>query len=119
MLKDLAKLENTVLFEYVPLEDDAELAHAIELTNILADPPNGDASAAPAKPAWCRGKWDTAWSAVTRLRSYVPLYNQGDRRMLPYNVALLNYALRSLSFRELSARNKEPVKLSRSSLLRV
>ena len=73
VLKDLAKLENTVLFEYVPLESDADLARALAPVTPLPH---------LALPARRHPFPITAWIAIGSWDDHVFSCSRTKRRMI-------------------------------------
>ncbi|MCC7539710.1 MAG: isochorismatase family protein [Deltaproteobacteria bacterium] len=102
VLKDLAKLENDVLYLFTPLRDEDELAAALSITRALrAVTELGDALPESLEgisaPALAR-----AWRVVRWLRALGGRLVHEDRDPEQLSVALLRYAAHTLSFDEAS-----------------
>ncbi len=102
-IKDLAKLENDLLFIFTPLADEAELAQAITLSRALRGvhdltAPLGDPPPEVTAPALVR-----AWRVLQWLRDRVGRLSPDPRGL---SVALLRYAVHTLSFDESSLLQK-------------
>jgi protein-tyrosine phosphatase/nicotinamidase-related amidase/aminoglycoside phosphotransferase (APT) family kinase protein len=101
ILKDLAKLENDLLFIWTPLENAADLAAATRVTDVLLGVrdlagalPDAAACGIHA-PALVR-----AWETVRKLRGFYPALIDSDRDPLQLIIAQLRYAVHSLGFEE-------------------
>lgn len=105
VLMDLIKLENDLLYIMTPLESEADLLAALQLTDALLEV--RDLRAPPAlvsrvqQPALRR----TA-QVIERLRSYYPNLVETDRSVLQLLVGQLRYAVHTLSFDEPSRLQK-------------
>ena len=101
ILKDLAKLENDLLFIWTPLDNAQDLAAATRLTDALFEV-RDLAGALPeaaavelATPALAR-----AWDTIRKLRGFYPALLQSDRDPLQLLVAQLRYAVHTMGFEE-------------------
>lgn len=102
VLRDLAKLENDLLYILTPLEGEAELAQALLLTRRLR---RVDDLAAPLPetltglelPALRR-----AWQTLRVVRRVVAQVCRDDRNPTQLDVALLRYAVHTTTFEESS-----------------
>jgi protein-tyrosine phosphatase/nicotinamidase-related amidase len=107
VIKDLVKLENDLLYLFTPLEDDAELAEAIAMSRALrrvddlAAPLPEAAPEGVSAPALVR-----AWRVLRWLRARMARLVQSDRDPAQLSLALLRYAVHTLSFDEASHRQK-------------
>jgi protein-tyrosine phosphatase/nicotinamidase-related amidase len=106
VIKDLAKLENDLLFIFTPLADAAELAQAIALSRALRAvedlaAPLGAPPAEVRAPALLR-----AWEVLQWLRARMAGLVRSDRDPSQLSVALLRYAVHTLSFDESSPLQK-------------
>lgn len=104
VLKDLAKLENDLLYILTPLADEQELSEAIRLTLTLRAVTDLRAPLPPftsAVPAVQR-----AWLTLQTLRGITAQLCREDRQTLQLSVALLRYAVHTLSFDESSPLQK-------------
>jgi len=101
ILKDLAKLENDLLFIWTPLEGAEDLAAAARLTDALLDIRDlaADLPAAAqcgiTSPALVR-----AWDTLRKLRGFYPALLESDRDPLQLLIAQLRYAVHTMGFEE-------------------
>jgi len=105
VLKDLAKLENDLLYIFTPLSDESDLVEAIRLTQALravedlrAELPETCPSGVPALIK--------AWSVLRLLRAKGAERVREDRDPHQLRVPLLRYAAHTLSFDESSELQK-------------
>jgi protein-tyrosine phosphatase/nicotinamidase-related amidase len=112
VLKDVAKLENDLLYIFTPLADEADLRRALALTRALraADdlraplpgaPPEGIAADPDGPDPLAR-----AWAALRLLRGLAASLCREDRHPIQLDVALLRYAVHTLGFEECSPLQK-------------
>jgi len=106
-LKDLAKLENDLLYILTPLGSRAELAEAIRITRALRSiqdlrEPLAEDVAGVRSPALQR-----AWRVLRVLRQNVAQLCHEDRNPTQMSIALLRYAVHTLTFDESSAWQKQ------------
>lgn len=101
ILKDLAKLENDLLYIWTPLECAEDLAAATRLTDALLDIrdlagelPDSAAMRITAKPL------ARAWETIRHLRTFYPALLESDRDPLQLLIAQLRYAVHTLGFEE-------------------
>lgn len=101
IIKDLAKLENDVLYIWTPVNSAAELADAVRVTEALlavrdlaGELPHA-ADAGITAPSLVR-----AWDTVRKLRSFYPALLQSDRDPLQLLIAQLRYAVHTMGFEE-------------------
>lgn len=103
VLKDLAKLENDLLYIMTPIADDGELEQGVGLVDALRavsdlraplpeSPPEGVQA-----PALVR-----AWATLRTLRALGADLCQEDRSPIQMDVALLRYAVHTMGFDESS-----------------
>ncbi len=102
VLKDLAKLENDLLFIFTPLADEEELAQALLITRALRAvkdlrAPLPDELAGLHSPELRR-----CWRTVRLLRSHVGRLCREDRHPRQMTIARLRYAAQTLGFWESS-----------------
>ncbi|MBI2837134.1 MAG: isochorismatase family protein [Acidobacteria bacterium] len=101
VLKDLAKLENDLLYIFTPVGDSAELDEALRLTDRLL---GVEDLAAPLCSAGDTGlerpELLRAWRTIALLRSFYPSLLQHDRDPLQLLIAQMRYAMHTLSFDE-------------------
>lgn len=100
-LKDLVKLENDLLYIFTPVTSEAELDAAVSISDILlaiedlAAPLPDAASIAFAFPQFRR-----CYETVCLLHSFYASIIRTERDPLQYFIALLRYAVHTLSFEE-------------------
>jgi protein-tyrosine phosphatase/nicotinamidase-related amidase len=103
VIKDLVKLENDLLYLFTPVATEAELVEAIALSRALrrvtdlAAPLPEAAPEGVSAPALVR-----AWGVLRWLRARVARLVQSDRDPAQLSLALLRYAVHTLSFDEAS-----------------
>ncbi len=106
VLKDLAKLENDLLYIFTPVTNESELnealliVHALQNVKNLSDPlpDNVDGLKSP--------QFLRAWKTLRLLRSIGGKLCHEDTNPLQLNIALLRYAVHTLSFFESNAYQK-------------
>lgn len=98
-IKDLAKLENDLLFLFTPLEE-ADLPDAVRLTEALRAVE--DLRAPLPELTFASIALTRAWRLVRRLRRQIAELVRDDRDPQQLRVALLRYAAHTLSFDEAS-----------------
>jgi protein-tyrosine phosphatase/nicotinamidase-related amidase len=107
VLKDLLKLENDLLYIMTPLEDDAALAQALALTDRLCEVED---LAAPLPPPEALGITHPglarAWRTAGTLRGFHPELLGSRRDPMQALVAMVRYAVHTLSFDEPDDRQK-------------
>jgi protein-tyrosine phosphatase/nicotinamidase-related amidase len=107
VLKDLLKLENDLLYIMTPLEDDAALAQALTLTDRLCEV---DDLAAPLPPPEALGITHPglarAWQTAGILRGFHAELLGSRRDPLQALVAMVRYAVHTLSFEESDDRQR-------------
>jgi protein-tyrosine phosphatase len=110
VLKDLLKLENDLFYILTPLEDDAALAQALALTDALCEV---DDLAAPLPPPEALGITLThsglarAWQLAGILRGFYPELLGTRRDPTQALIAMVRYAVHTLSFEESDVRQKQ------------
>lgn len=108
LLRDLAKLENDLLFIFTKLETEDALAPAIRLSQALRgvkdlrEPLPESVDLGPSAPAGLH----RAWATLRTLRGILARKCREDRSPLPLSIALLRYAAHTLSFDESSPLQK-------------
>jgi protein-tyrosine phosphatase len=105
-LKDLAKLENDLLFIFTPLADDAASQEAYALTDTLSEVRDLRADLPPCPRALQRPALRRAWDTLRLLRAHGARLCREDRDPQQLRIALLRYAVHALSFVESSERQK-------------
>ena len=108
VLKDLIKLENDLLYIFTPIESDAELRQAFQMTDLLMDihdlqKPLPD----PSKGNLTSPSLLRAYETVRFLRSFYPSLVKLDRNPLQLFIGQLRYAAHTLSFDESSSYQKQ------------
>ncbi len=101
VLKDLAKLENDLLFIFTPIENEAELAEGIQLLQALRQVDDLRAEL-PATPPSSVPALQKAWKILRLLRAKGAERVREDRDPQQLRVALLRYSAHTLSFDESS-----------------
>jgi protein-tyrosine phosphatase/nicotinamidase-related amidase len=108
VLKDLLKLENDLFYILTPLEDDAALAQALTLSDALCDV---DDLAAPLPPPEALGithpELARAWQTAGLLRAFYPELLGPRRDPMQTLIAIVRYAVHTLSFDEADVRQKK------------
>lgn len=104
VLKDLAKLENDLLYIFTPIANETELNEGFELTDLLLD--IEDLAAPLEASRFSTPQIERAYCTVQILRSYYPALVRSDRDANQLLVAQLRYAVHTLSFDESSALQK-------------
>lgn len=100
VLKDLAKLENDLLYIFTPVDDEATLTEALLITRALRavedlGEPLPERLAGLQRPQLVR-----AWDAIRTLRAIGARLCRTDRNPVQLSVALLRYAVHTASFDE-------------------
>ena len=116
MLKDLAKFENDLLYLLTPIEDAPQLLEALAITRALR--PVADLRAPlPGLPSEVRSpRLVRAWEVLQVLRRIGGQLCHEDRHPLQLQVALLRYAVHTLSFPEASPLQKQSALAAACSL---
>lgn len=105
VLKDLAKLENDLLFIYTKLATEADLEDAVRLSEALRavqDLQEPLPAEAPSFTSGAAGGLRRAWATLRTLRAVVGRQCREDRDPVQLRVALLRYAAHTMSFDESS-----------------
>ncbi len=107
VLKDVAKLENDLLYVFTPLGSSEELREALLITRALRDVvdllrPLPERLEGLRSPALLR-----AWSCLRTLRAIAAQLCREDRHPLQLTLPLLRYAVHTLTFEEASPLQKE------------
>jgi protein-tyrosine phosphatase len=105
VLKDLAKLENDLLYILTPVDED-ELRQAIMLTQALLEVGDLQALLPEHLPGLSGPQFIRAWRLVRILREIGGQLCRDDRHPLQLDVALLRYAVQTLGFDESSPAQK-------------
>jgi len=107
VLKDLAKFENDLLYLLTPVEDASQLLEALAITRALRSVADLQAGL-PDRPDEVRSpQFVRAWQVLQVLRGIGGQLCHEDRHPLQLQVALLRYAVHTLSFPEPSALQKQ------------
>ena len=107
MLKDLAKFENDLLYVLTPIQDDGQLLEALAITHVLRSVADLRAPVPDRPPEVRSPHLVRAWEILAVVRQIVGRRCQEDRNPLQLQVALLRYAVHTLSFPEPSALQKQ------------
>jgi protein-tyrosine phosphatase/nicotinamidase-related amidase len=105
VLKDVAKLENDLLYILTPVDDEG-LAEALALTNALLEVSDLQAPLPEHLPGVNAPQFARAWRLVRLLREIGGRLCREDRSPLQLEVALLRYAVHTLGFDESSVAQK-------------
>jgi len=107
VLKDLAKFENDLLYLLTPIEDGSQLLEALAITRALRSVADLQADL-PDRPDEVRSpQFVRAWQVLQVLRRIGGQLCHEDRDPLQLQVALLRYAVHTLSFPEPSPLQKQ------------
>jgi protein-tyrosine phosphatase/nicotinamidase-related amidase len=116
VLKDLAKFENDLLYLLTPIEDSSQLLEALAVTRALRSVTDLQAEL-PDCPGEVRSpQFTRAWEVLQVLRRIGGQLCHEDRHPLQLQVALLRYAVHTLSFPEASALQKQSALAAACSL---
>ena len=100
VLRDVAKLENDLLYIMTPLDSEDELVEALKLTDALRQVVDLAAPLPETVPGLRSPALTRAWALVRALRRHAGRLVREDRHPLQLDVALLRYAIHTLSFDE-------------------
>jgi protein-tyrosine phosphatase len=101
VLKDLVKLENDLLYIFTPVESDADLKLACAITDTLMQVNDLVAPLpAPAEEVIDHPQYNRAWQTIVKLRSFYPDLIHTDRDPLQLYIAMMRYAVHTISFDE-------------------
>jgi protein-tyrosine phosphatase/nicotinamidase-related amidase len=106
VLKDLLKLENDLLYILTPVPDEATLREAMVITRALAGVGDLAQPLPESLPGLASEGLKRAWATVRTLRSIGAGLCREDRNPLQASIALLRYAVHTLSFDESDALQK-------------
>ena len=116
VLKDLAKFENDLLYLLTPIEDASQLLEALAITRALGSVTDLQAKL-PVRPDQMRSsEFARAWEVLQVLRRIGGQLCHEDRHPLQLQVALLRYAVHTLSFPEPSPMQKQSALAAACSL---
>jgi protein-tyrosine phosphatase/nicotinamidase-related amidase/aminoglycoside phosphotransferase (APT) family kinase protein len=116
VLKDLAKFENDLLYLLTPIEDASQLLEALAITRALRSVADLQADL-PDRPGELRSaQFVRAWKVLQVLREIGGQLCHEDRHPLQLQVALLRYAVHTLSFAEPSPLQKQSALAAACSL---
>jgi protein-tyrosine phosphatase len=116
VLKDLAKFENDLLYLLTPIEDASQLLEALAITRALRSVADLR-SELPDRPDEARSpQFVRAWDVLRVLRRIGGRLCREDRHPLQLQVALLRYAVHTLSFPEASPLQKQSALAAACSL---
>ena len=116
VLKDLAKFENDLLYVLTPIADDAQLLEAMAITRALGTVADLKRPL-PARPEELRSpQFVRAWEVLTVLRRIAGQVCRDDRHPLQLQVALLRYAVHTLTFTESTPLQKQSALAAACSL---
>jgi protein-tyrosine phosphatase/nicotinamidase-related amidase/aminoglycoside phosphotransferase (APT) family kinase protein len=116
VLKDLAKFENDLLYLLTPIEDVSQLLEALAITRALRSVTDLHAEL-PDRPEEARSpQFVRAWKVLQVLRRIGGQLCREDRHPLQLQVALLRYAVHTLSFPEASPLQRQSALAAACSL---
>jgi protein-tyrosine phosphatase len=116
VLKDLAKFENDLLYLLTPIQDASQLLEALAITRALRSVADLQAPL-PDRPDEVRSPhFVRAWDVLQVLRRIGGQACHEDRHPLQLHVALLRYAVHTLSFPEASPLQKQSALVAACSL---
>jgi nicotinamidase-related amidase/aminoglycoside phosphotransferase (APT) family kinase protein len=116
VLKDLAKFENDLLYLLTPIADSSQLLEALAITRALRSVTDLRADL-PDRPDDVRSpQFARAWEVLRVLRRIGGRLCREDRHPLQLQVALLRYAVHTLSFPEPSPLQKQSALAAACSL---
>ena len=116
VLKDLAKFENDLLYLLTPIEDPSQLLEALAITGALRSVADLQADL-PDRPDQVRSpQFVRAWQVLQVLRRIGGQLCHEDRNPLQLQVALLRYAVHTLSFPEPTSLQKQSALAAACSL---
>jgi hypothetical protein len=106
ILKDIAKIENDILYEYTPINDVETLKQALIITKELLSVSDLGKPLPENLPGVTDAGLQKAWQLVVFLRNIVKGIVRDDRSSFQIEVALLRYSLFSVSLSTLSPLQK-------------
>lgn len=106
VLKDLAKLENDLLYIVTPLKDADDLRRAMRVTEALLEVSDLAAPLPATPPQGSSPALERAWRILRLLREAGASLCREDRNPLQLEIALLRYAVHTLGFDESSPLQK-------------
>jgi protein-tyrosine phosphatase/nicotinamidase-related amidase/aminoglycoside phosphotransferase (APT) family kinase protein len=116
VLEDLAKFENDLLYLLTPIQDASQLLEALAITRALGSVADLRAGL-PGRPHEVRSpQFVRAWEVLQVLRRIGGQLCREDRHPLQLQVALLRYAVHTLSFPEASPLQKQSALAAACSL---
>jgi len=104
--KDLVKLENDLLYLFTPLRDEADLREALRVTHALREVEDLRAPLPETLPGLEAPALRRAWTVLRALRALGAERTREDRNPWQLDLALLRYAVHTLSFDEASPLQK-------------
>lgn len=102
IVRDLAKLENDILYIFTPVNDDHEFNEALAITRALGQVSDLRAPLGPLPEGVKSIQFVRAWHALTTLRRIIARFVESERNPQHMRIALLRYAVHTLSFDESS-----------------
>jgi len=106
VLRDLIKFENDLLFIFTPIENEAELIQAQQLSDQLMDVYDLAAPLPELPLDIPHPELQRAWCSFQILRSFYPPLIQADRDPIQWLIAHIRYAVHTLGFDECSILQK-------------
>lgn len=102
ILRDVAKLENDLLYIFTPIGDEAELAQALEITKALASVRDLRAPLGALPDGITAPQLVRAWATLRTLRGIAARLCRSERAPEHLHIALLRYAVHTQWFDESS-----------------
>ncbi len=107
VLRDLAKLENDLLYIFTPVVDDEALEEALLITRALRRVEDLREPLPETLEGLEREPFVRAWRVVRMLRAFVAKLCREDRAPVQMSTALMRYAVHTLSFEQSSPLQKK------------
>ena len=102
IVRDLAKLENDLLYIFTPVHSDEEFEEALRITQALLNVSDLRAPLGQLPVGITSTQFVRAWHVLGKLRSIVSSFVESERNPQHMRIALLRYAVHTLSFDESS-----------------
>jgi protein-tyrosine phosphatase/nicotinamidase-related amidase len=102
IVRDLAKLENDILYIFTPVNNDDEFNEALSITRALGQVSDLRAPLGPLPEGVKSIQFRRAWHVLSTLRRIIGRFVESERNPQHLRIALLRYAVHTLSFDESS-----------------
>lgn len=106
VLRDLAKLENDLLYIFTPVDDESELEEALTITRALREVEDLRTPLPETLDGLRSEQFLRAWKTLRTLRSIAGRVCRDGRNPIQMSIALLRYAVHTLSFEQSSPLQK-------------